>query len=98
MEAVKKNLTILNKRGDTKVSVIVIDVKKDPFAYNKDFNENDPKNVQMWFEMQPSHMTPGEWQFAVGELFLMVRRPGISMREYNLLVLGWKYKNGLLSS
>ena len=67
------------------------------FTYNKDFDPDDPKNVQAWYNLPvPSNMTPGEWQFAVGELSLLCgSKEAIGHEAQQMLFLGWLCKNGL---
>jgi hypothetical protein len=67
------------------------------FTYNKDFNPDDPANVQAWYNLPvPSNMSPGEWQFAVGELLLMCgSKEVVGYKAQQMLFLGWLIKNGL---
>jgi hypothetical protein len=72
-----------------------IDVKKDPFAYNKDFDPNNPEHFQAWLKMCPSHMTDTEWQYRLGELKLLLE--GVEGEETkSKLMLGWKSECKLL--
>lgn len=74
-----------------------IDVEKDPFAYNKDFDPSNPAHFEAWLKMRPSHMTEGEWQFAVGELKMLLESTEVkSEHDKSMVILGWKSKYKLL--
>ena len=77
-----------------------INVQEDPFAYNKEFDHTNPQNFEAWLKMKPSHMSEGEWQFALGELQLLLENDKSEVvkteRDRSNLILGWKSKNGLL--
>lgn len=66
-----------------------MDVNKDPFAYNKDFDPNNPEHFKAWLKLCPAHITDTEWMFALGELKLLLE--GVKNEEdRSKLILGWK--------
>jgi hypothetical protein len=72
-----------------------LDVQRDPFAYSKDFDPNNPKHFEAWLKMCPSHMTDAEWQFRLGELKLMLE--GVQHEETrSKLMSRWKSECKLL--
>lgn len=74
-----------------------IDVEKDPFAYDKDFDPSNHAHFEAWLKMRPSHMTEGEWQFALGELKLLLESKEVkSEHDKSMVILGWKSKHKLL--
>ena len=74
-----------------------IDAEKNPSAYNKDFDADNPDHFADWLKMCPSHMTEEEWQFALGELQLMLESVNVKTEKgKSVLMLGWKSKYGLL--
>ncbi len=73
-----------------------IDVAKDPFAYNKEFDPNNPEHFSDWLKMRPSHITEADWQFKLGELKEMLA--GKNQRDASMIFLGWKVTNGLLKT
>lgn len=73
-----------------------IDVDEDPYLYNKDFIPGDPKSFDAWEKMRPDHLRGGEWQYALGELLLMLDDSSLTPQERGYLVLGWKSKWALL--
>jgi len=75
----------------------VIDVENDPFAFNENFDPNNPEHFTAWLNMRPSHLSEGEWSFALGELKLMLLNDSNrTEKEKGYLILGWKSKYGLL--
>lgn len=75
-----------------------IDVDKDPFAYNKDFDPENPIHFAMWNKhMRPTHITPGKWLFELGRLKLFLQDPSITTEsDRSLLMLWWKVSNWLI--
>ena len=71
-----------------------IDVEKDPFAYNKDFDPNNPEQFQAWLSMRPKHISEEEWPLRLAELKLMLE--GKNEQDASMIMLGWKSKNGLI--
>jgi hypothetical protein len=67
-----------------------------PFAYNKDFDPDDPDDFKAWLKMRPSHITEAEWPICIAELKLMLK--GLQADDRSKLMLVWKFENGLLSS
>lgn len=74
-----------------------INVEKDPFAYAKDFDPENPAHFEAWLKMKPSHMTEGEWLFALGELRLLLESKEVkNEHDESMVILGWKSKYKLL--
>ena len=74
-----------------------IDVDKDPFAYNKDFDPSNPEHFTAWVKMRPKHISEAEWPIKVAELKEMLTAPSVkNEHDRSMVMLGWKSKNGLL--
>lgn len=72
-----------------------IDVDKDPFAYNKEFNPEDPTHFAQWNKhMRPKHIRPEVWLYKIAELKLMLE--GKSSEERGQILYGWKVQNQLI--
>lgn len=72
-----------------------IDVDQDPFAYNKEFNPENPTHFAAWNKyMRPKHISPENWLFGIAKLKLMLEGKGDTERAQ--IIHWWKIQHGLI--
>lgn len=74
-----------------------INLEENPFAYNKDFDPENPEDFTSWLNMRPKHISEEEWPIKVAELKELLNAPSVkNEHDRSMVILGWKSKNGLL--
>jgi hypothetical protein len=76
----------------------VIDIKEDPFAYNREFDPTTIEGYRVLVGMRPSHIEKDDWKFNVQGIKLVLERAvtdGSTLEERKKIMEDFLKRNGL---